>query len=64
MLTVLLTVYVTLGIIQVCREIAKPYGGSFWLLDFLFAPYILTVDFIHEFKIARNIDKYNGSFWK
>ncbi len=55
--TILLTIYITLGVISVAREYTKPYyNGEFWLIMFILAPYILIADFIYEYKEAKKIE--------
>lgn len=55
--SILITIYVVLGIVQVAREFCKPYGGSFWFFMFLLGPYILITDFLYEYKEARKLEK-------
>lgn len=56
-LTILITVWVTCGIIYVAQESTTPYyADDFWLLDFICAPYFLILDYIDDKKSKKEIE--------
>lgn len=54
-LTIILTVWITLGVVHCAKEMACPYGRDLWLLEFIMAPYFFVVDIIDEWREWKNI---------
>jgi hypothetical protein len=58
LLIIILTIWITCGFIHIAQESTKPYhDDTFWLLDFIFAPYCIITDIIHERKEKKKIEE-------
>lgn len=59
--TILLTVWITCGIIYVTRESARPFYGDFIILDFILSPYLIASDIMYYWKECKESrDKYKS----
>ena len=57
-ITILLTVWVTCGIIYVSKELARPFSActsSLVILEFFFSPYFIASDIIEYWKECKDI---------
>ena len=58
-LTVLLTFWITCGLIYTLKQCARPFhnDGLIILLDFIFSPYLLYSDIAYEWKDCKELRK-------
>lgn len=54
-LTIIITAWVTTGIIHVSKEWASPYARNFMLLNFIFSPMLMVMDTISEWREWKEI---------
>lgn len=59
-LTILLTIWITCGVIYVSKNLASPFYSTMCIvLDFIFSPYFIYSDIRHEWNEWREIrNKY------
>lgn len=58
--TILLTIWITCGVIYVSKEMAMPFSSSrsnLVILDFFFAPYFIVSDIIYKWKECKDLRK-------
>ena len=57
-LTILLTFWITCGIIYISKELARPFNAcrsDLIILEFIFSPYFITSDIIQYWKECKDI---------